>query len=385
VPTSRRLAAALPLATLLALSACTSGGSSTTTTTPATTTTVAADLQVAAGKPFPAARCAANKAAGTITYLSSYDFAASASIVDVLVAKSKGYFDAMCLDVQLKPSFSTDNYPLIAANQAQFSSGGSFSEVADFAGANTNDAGFVALAVEGRTPIDALITKDGAVPTLQDVKGKTIGVKGKITPAVKAMLAKVGLVESKDYQTVLLDGFDPNVHIQIPSIVGFPGFKSNEPNQLTVNGVKFKLYDPSTYDIPGSFGVIYSNSTFVKQHPTAAQDFVRASMKGLADAIADPAAAAKVAVDAINAHGNALHLSSAGETARWAVESKLVQDGVKSGAPLGLPLVDQLNNEVSTYASVGLFDGKAPDITSMVDASVLQGCYDSDGKLIWPS
>ena len=61
---------------------------------------------------------------------------------------------------QLKPSFSTDNYPLIAANEAQFSSGGSFSEVVDFAG--RNDAGFVALAVEGRTGIDALIVKDGA-------------------------------------------------------------------------------------------------------------------------------------------------------------------------------------------------------------------------------
>ena len=89
---------------------------------------------VAAGEPFPADRCEANKAAGTITYLSSFDFAASASIVEVLVAKQKGYFDDLCLDVEVKPSFSTDNYPLIAANEAQFSSGGSFSEVVDYAG-----------------------------------------------------------------------------------------------------------------------------------------------------------------------------------------------------------------------------------------------------------
>ena len=61
--------------------------------------------------------------------------------------------------MEIKPSFSADNYPLIAANQAQFASGGSFSEMVDFAGAN--DAGFVALAVEGRTGIDALIVKDG--------------------------------------------------------------------------------------------------------------------------------------------------------------------------------------------------------------------------------
>jgi NitT/TauT family transport system substrate-binding protein len=165
---------------------------------------------VSADEPFPADRCAANEAAGTITYLSSYDFAAAASIVDVLVADSKGYYAELCLDVEIKPSFSTENYPLIAANDAQFSSGGSFSEMVDFAGAN--DAGYVALAVEGRTGIDALITKDGAVPTLIDVAGAKIGVKGAITPSVKAMLAKQGMVEGVDYETVNLDGYDPLAH-----------------------------------------------------------------------------------------------------------------------------------------------------------------------------
>ncbi|MET0460463.1 MAG: hypothetical protein ABW195_14525, partial [Ilumatobacteraceae bacterium] len=35
---------------------------------------------VVAGEPFPEDRCAANEAAGTITYLSGFDFAATASI-----------------------------------------------------------------------------------------------------------------------------------------------------------------------------------------------------------------------------------------------------------------------------------------------------------------
>jgi NitT/TauT family transport system substrate-binding protein len=255
--------------------------------------------------------------------------------------------------------------------------------MADFAGAN--DAGFVALAVEGRTGIDALITKDGAVPTLESIKGKKIGVKGAITPSVKAMLAKVGLTEGKDYTTVLLDGFDPTVHIQVPDIVGFPGYKSNEPLQLDAKGIKYKLYDPSSMNIPGSFGIVYTNKTFLTAHPTAAQDFMRATMRGLADAIADPTGAAKVAVDAINAHGNAMHLSAEGETARWGVESKLVASGVTADKPAGLPLVDQLTNELTTYASIGLFNGKAPDATSMADATVLKAIYDTTGKVIWPA
>jgi NitT/TauT family transport system substrate-binding protein len=383
---TRRRQLAIIIAGAAVLAACSSDSSSPASTpapsSVAASSTVPADQAVTAGAAFPSARCAANKAAGKITYLSSFDFSASASIVDVLVAKSKGYYEAMCLDVTLKPSFSTENYPIIAANDAQFSSGGSFSEVVDFAGAN--DAGFVALAVEGRTGIDALITKDGQVPTLESLKGKKIGVKGKITPSVKVMLAKAGLVEGKDYETVLLDGFDPTVHIAIPDIVGFPGYKSNEPLQLTAKGVKFKLYDPSTMDVPGSFGIVYTNRTFLTQFPTAAQDFMRATMRGLADAIADPAAATQVAVDAINANGNAMYLSPEGEAARWGVESTLVAGSITAAQPAGLPLIDGLTREVTTYASIGLWDGVAPDIAGMVDPSVLKGIYDDKGTVIWP-
>ena len=356
----------------------TTGGADTSTAD--TTPTVS---EVVAGEAFPDDRCEANKAAGPIVYLSSFDFSASASIVEVLVAESKGYYDDLCLDVQLKPSFSVDNYPQIAANEAQFSSGGSFSEMVDFADAN--DAGFVALAVDGRTGIDALITKDGEVADLADLKGTKIGVKGAITPSVKAMLAKAGLVEGTDYETVLLEGFDPKVHIEVPDIVGFPGYKSNEPQQLEAAGIPFQLFDPSDDGIPGSFGIIYTNSTFLTEFPTAAEDFMRASMKGLADAIADPAAASAIAVEAINANGNALFLSPEGETARWAVESALVADGASAEQPAGLPILDLLTAEVTEYAAIGLFDGIAPDISTMADPSVLDRIYDDAGQVVWPA
>ncbi|MFM7687635.1 MAG: ABC transporter substrate-binding protein [Actinomycetota bacterium] len=378
-----RRAGAAGIVAALMLASCGGDGDDSTTATDAPTTTSAVQVSnVEAGKPFPTDRCSANKAAGPILYLSSFDFAASASIVDVLVAKSKGYYEQMCLDVQLKASFSVDNYPLIAANEAQFSSGGSFSEMADFAGAN--DAGFVALAVEGRTGIDALIVKDGAVASLADVKGAKIGVKGAITPSVKAMLAKQGLTEGTDYQTVLLDGFDPKVHIEVPDIIGFPGYKSNEPLQLAAAGAKFSVYDPSDFDIPGSFGIVYTNRTFLEQFPTAALDFMRATMKGLADAIADPKAAAAIAVDAINANGNTMFLSPEGETARWGVESKLVGEAA-ADQPAGLPLLDLLQAEVDTYAGIGLFADGAPKAADLADPTVLQAVYAADGTVIWPS
>ena len=379
----RRNAVALSISVLTLLTAC--GGDDKVIGSPDPTsdgsTPLAVIPAVTADAPFPAARCEANKAAGVITYLSSFDFAATASIVDVVMASAASYYDALCLNVVYKPSFSVDNYPLVAANEVQFSSGGSFSEMVDFAGAN--DAGFVALAVEGRTGIDTLITKDGAVPTLADIKGKKIGVKGALTPSVKAMLAKAGLIEGTDYETVLLDGFDPTVHIEVPDIVGFPGYKSNEPNQLTAAGIKFKAYDPADSGIPGSFGILYTNQQFLTEHPTAAQDFMRATMRGLADALADPTLAATTCVEVMNSLGNTLHLSADGEMARWKVESKLVAGSATTDAPLGLPLIDQLTAEVTAYAAIGLFNGLVPEIDTLVDASVLAGIYDK-GTLIWP-
>ena len=367
------------------------GGSSATggTTVPAVVETTAAPPNtispisaVTGGAAFPPDRCEANKAAGTINYLSGFDFSASASIVDVLVAKQKGYFAALCLDVNVKPSFSTDNYPLIAANEAQFASGGSFSEVVDYAG--RNDAGFVALAVEGRTGIDALIVKDGQTNQLSDLKGKTIGVKGAITPSVAAMLKKAGLTEGTDYQTALLDGFDPKIHIAIPEIVGFPGFKSSEPLQLKAAGIPFKLYDPADYDIPGSFGVLYTNATFLNKFPTATEDFMRGAMNGLADSLADPEAAAKIAVDLINANGNASHLSPDSELARWSVESKLIGGSTASALPIGVPDPKLLRNEVNTYTDIGLFDGQVPDITTILNTTLVKSVYDDNKKVIWP-
>ena len=342
---------------------------------------------VEADHAFPADRCEANRAAGTITYLSSFDFAATASIVDVLVAEQAGYFDEMCLDVEVKPSFSTANYPLLAANEAQFSSAGSFSEVIDFA--TKNEASFVALAVEGKTGIDALIVKDGVVASgeaagLEQLRGSTIGVKGQITPSVAAMLRQAGLSEGTDYETVLLDGFDPAAHIAVDSIVGFPGYKSNEPLQLAAAGVPFTLFDPAESGIPGSFGVLYTNATFLREHPTAAQDFIRAAMKGLADAIADPAAAAEIAVGYINANGNAMFLSPEGETARWAVESKLVVE-TNATTALGVPEMELLADEVRTYAEIGLFGGTAPDIDAYLNISLMDGIYSADRLVIWPA
>ncbi len=380
-----RLLTALAITATVALAACSSDGDSPTDASSPIGSTISAQpdvVAVAAGEAFPAERCSANEAAGTITYLTGFDFAATASIVDVIVADANGYYDDLCLDVEITPSFSTANYPLIAENDAQFASGGSFSEVVAFADAN--DAEFLVTAVEGPTAIDSLIVKPGVATELADLAGTTIGVKGKLPPSVAAMLATAGLTENEDYETVLIDGFDPLAHIAIESIDGFPGYKSNEPGTLERNGVEFDLFDPLDYDIPGSFGIIYTNAEFVAAHPTAAEDFMRATMRGLDDAIADPEGAATTALELINAGGNPNFLSPEGEVFRWTTDAALISDLTPAGAGFGVPDISALQNELDTYGEVGLFgDTTTPQATEFL-SDIINGVYDG-ATVIWPS
>lgn len=359
---------------------------STADSTTAMSTEVSGDddtsMDVVTGAAFPAARCEANQAAGTISYLSGFDYAATASIVDVLVADSKGYYDALCLDVDIAPSFSTANYPLVAANDAQLSSSGSFSELASFAAAN--EADLVALAVEGRVAIDSLMVKP-EFDSLEALEGTTIGVKGKLPPSVAAMLAEAGLTEGTDFDTLLLEGFDPVAHWEVEGISAVPGYKSNEPGTLERAAIPFTLYDPTDYDIPGSFGLIYTNRTFLDEHPTAAEDFMRATMRGLADAIADPDAASTIAVDLINGNGNPNFLSPEGESFRWETDAQLIADATPSDSNIGVPDAEALAAEIAAYDAVGVYPDGAPDVDGRYDPDLLAGLYADDGTIIWPA
>ena len=339
---------------------------------------------VVASEPFPADRCETNKAAGTISYLSGFDFAAAASIIEVLIADERGYYDDLCLDVKLTPSFSTTNLPLVASNQAQFSSAGSFAELVSFADANDSD--LVALSVDGHTPIDVLMLHPEQAESLADLAGATIGIKGALPPAVAVMLKQeANLTEGKDYATVPVDGFDPVAHWALPNLAGIPGWRSNEPGTLERAGLKFDLYDPADYDIPGSFGLIYTNRGFLDQHPTVVEDFMRATMRGLADAIADPAAAADVAVARINGNGNPNFLSPEGETFRWATDAQTIVATTPAGYNVGVPVGDEMQSQLDAYAKVDYWGGKAaPAAAGRFDPDLVANLYADDGTVIWP-
>jgi ABC-type nitrate/sulfonate/bicarbonate transport system substrate-binding protein len=354
------------------------------TTAADTETTAASDTETtAAGEggtgAIDAERCAANEAAGTITYLSSFDFAAAASIVDVVVAEEKGYFDELCLDVELRPSFSTANYTLVAGGEAQFSSAGNYTEILNF---SRDGAEFVALVNYGKTPIESLLVRPETAD-LAALDGATIGVKGDLPPSLVAMLSDAGLARGTAYSEVLLDGFDPKVHWEQP-IDALPVYKSNEPGQLDAAGIEYTEFDPADFDIPGTFGILYTTPDFMAEHPTAVEDFIRAALKGMEDAVADPAGAVEICVAAIEAAGNQNFLSLEGESFRWEAELAEVVAGTPDGEPVGLIDGALFEAEIAAYDAAGVFPDGAPATDGTFDADLAAGLYGDDGKVIWP-
>ena len=341
-------------------------------------------MAVVAGEPFPEARCEANRAAGTIDYFTGFDYAAAASILEVLVAEQAGYYDDLCLDVEITPSFSTANYALVAENEVQFASSGSFSELASQAASTGGD--LVALSVDGYVAIDVLMVKPDRASSLADLEGQTIGIKGALPPAVAVMLRQeAGLTEGDGFDTALLDGFDPVAHWAIDDIAALPGWRSNEPGALERSGETFDLYDPGDVGVPGSFGLVYTNRQFLTEHPTAAEDFMRATLRGLADAIADPEAAATAAFELVEAGGNPNFLSPEGEVFRWTTDAATIVATTPDGSFPGIPIAEPLEAQIVAYDEVGVYgDDGPPSTDGRYDTELAAGLYADDGTVIWP-
>jgi ABC-type nitrate/sulfonate/bicarbonate transport system substrate-binding protein len=329
-----------------------------------------------------AARCEANKKAGKITYLSGFDYAATASIVEMVVADAKGYFAKMCLDVDVKASFSTANYALVADNKAQFASSGSYVELVR----NTpKERPLLAVYELGKTAIETLMVRDdGKLKNITDLRGKTIGIKGDVPPSIQLMLSKAGLKRGTDYKEQNVDGFNPVAHFSLP-IDALPGFKSNEPGQLARNTppIKITAFDPTEYNINGSFGLVYTNAKFVKDHPTAAQDFVRAALRGYEDSAKNIDEAVEICVKKINATGNRNFLSPVGEGFRWRIEAKIVADNTPAGTAIGVMNARRFSTQLDEYFDAGVLKEK-PVVGDTFDEAIAKGVYGSDLKVIWP-
>ena len=87
----------------------------------------------------------------------------------------------------------------------------------------------------------------------------------------------------------------------------------------------------------------------------------------------------------INANGNAAVPVARGRDRPLGcrVEADHGLDGQRP-AVSACPDLTLLRERGHTYAEIGLFDGQVPDITTLVNTTLVAGLYDADGTVIWP-
>jgi NitT/TauT family transport system substrate-binding protein len=326
-----------------------------------------------AGTLVSSSRCAANRAAGTITYLTGFGWESSVGILDPLAAKAQGYYADLCLRVR----FEAGNGTPTTAAQLVDADKVTVTELGSPADAIKNVAGTPSIPVDaiatyGNTTIDALLTMP-SVTNLRQLDGKTIGYKGAMPPDISAMLEKAGVRLSTVKEVEV--GYDPTI-LPRGQVQALTAYKSNEPVQLKDEGYKVREWDPSAFGIKGAFNVFDVNRAWAKAHPGAVEDFLRATFKAFTFCLTQAATcvrdAAKYQVG-YNVHQN---------LQRWRVESSLVTKTLLPGHGVGYEDAAQWEPDYRLLRQFHFIE-RSVDLSSIIDPRYVDAIYHGR-KLVWP-
>jgi len=334
----------------------------------------------ASGSAISAQRCAENKAAGQITYLSGYQYQSSASILEYIAASKLGYFSDLCLNVRLVPGSgdTAQDTKLLASGQADIAA------VAeqDLIQARANGIDIEGVSSYSNAGLDVLMTNSD-ITSLTQLDGKVVGDKGYVPAAVRAMLVKAGVNWSS--LQIVKEGYDPTVLPRHQSgLEALTGFVSNEPNQLKSAGYKVTVWQPVTYGIPSSLGAMAVNPAFAAAHPTAVQDLLRAALYAYSYCSASQAHVAQCVGYAAALSGPTYDTKLNEQI--WNTETQVVKDNPTPGQPLGgidpgnvTKLVDMLHQFSIIPTSV-----TSAKVAGWFDDSYLKADYQGD-TLVWPA
>ena len=333
------------------------------------------DTEGATGSAVSAERCADNKAAGKVTYMSGYYWQASASILEVIAADGLGYFDDLCLDVELQPGPGdvSQNTKLLASGQVKI---GGLSQQ-DTMTANANGLRITGISSYSDAGLDILMTMP-TVTDLAQLEGRTLGHKGWVPIGVSAMLGKAGL-QPGDLKEVKV-GYDPTIlpRGQVDALVGFI---SNEPLQLAAAGTDVTVWEPKDFGVPGSIGSFAANPDFAKEHPTAVQDFLRAVFKAYAYCAEADHVEECIGYqhDRAGAESDPEH-----EAAVWQKETQVIADNPLPGkwGSIDVANVKALAGVISQYGGVQVDPDEA---ATWFDSSFSDAVVDDSDTVIWPA
>lgn len=316
-------------------------------------------------------RKALNAAAGEITYMTGFYYAASPPDIQAVLADELGYFEQLGLNVKIVPGLDAEGMKFLAANQAQFASSGTPSQVIQSVAQGADIRGIATFGSVGTSAL--LVMEDSTIYAPEDLKGKRIGYHGALPANLIAMLQYNGM-SLADIKGVTI-GYDVTV-LSSGKVDALTVYKSNEPYQLEKLGAKVRLIDPGHFGAETSFGVLAVNQKWAEQHPATVEDFLRALLKAHEFAAAKP----EEAIELLAARSETVYDVEA-ELNRWQVELELITESRDPSTGIGWQTSEQWERE-----SKMLFDAKVIEqplqADQLINNAFLQAIYDGT-NLIW--
>ncbi|HVC24731.1 MAG TPA: ABC transporter substrate-binding protein [Acidimicrobiales bacterium] len=336
--------------------------------------TAAPSVATASGRTHvSAARCARNRAAGPMTFVSPFSYDASAGIIDVVAAQQLGYFRDLCVTVKFVMNSYTPNQ-LVSAGAGTVTGEGS---AADDLVLVANGANLVAIATFGDTSDYALLTQS-SITKLTQLEGKTVAYHTTMPVIITEMLKKAGVDVSK-LNEVNDISYNPDL-LPEGKFAALQAYRSNEPITLRAEHQGFREYIPSQFGVHGTFNLQVVNRTYLARHRATVADFLRAELHAFDFCGVHPLTCVKFEDAAAAAAG--VKNNQAHDVAEWKFEYALAVRHTLPGAGVGVQSQAEWAPEVAALKASGLVT-HVPPLSTYEDTALAASLY--HGKsLVWP-
>ena len=212
------------------------------------------------------------------------------------VAQARGYFRDEGLDVEFKQGFDVDVLKLLGTGALNFGvAGGDEVMIARSQG--------VPLVYVGtwfqKYPVTVMALDKANIRTVADLKGRTIGVPGRYGATYVGLLALLDSAGLKESDVQLREiGFTQVQALTQGQVDAVVGYTNNESVQLRALGQSITTINVFDKVNLASNGLVTDEKT-ANGDPALVRAVVRATMRGIQDTIADPAAAVTLSIPTI--------------------------------------------------------------------------------------
>ena len=201
------------------------------------------------------------------------------------VAVDKGYYAEEGLDVTFDYSFETDGVALVGAGERPFAIVGGDQVI--LARAQSLPIVYVMEWFQ-KYPIAVVSKTTAGIETPQDLAGRNVGLPGFFGASY---VGYAGLLDAVGLTQADVDGNDIGFN-QVESLIAdqseaVVGYGNNEPLQLQSRGEDINVIYVADYIDLVANGII-TNEKLLADNPALVERFVRATLRGLADTLANP-------------------------------------------------------------------------------------------------